>query len=148
MSYQPAAAPPPYPAPPAGPRNGVGTGALVVAVAALVLSWSVVGGAIGGIIAVVLGITGRGRARRGEADNGPIATAGMALGALAVVVGIAAVPVWSGFLRDAGVGEYLSCMEEAIGQSGTSLDPAAQQKCENEFQDRIEHISGLGTARG
>ncbi|MGU3651605.1 DUF4190 domain-containing protein [Mycolicibacterium sp. A43C] len=148
MSYQPAAAPPPYPVRQTGPRNGVGAGALMVAVAALVFSWSVIGGVIGGIIAVVLGVTGRGRARRGEADNGPVAIAGMALGALAVVVGIAAVPVWSGFLGDAGVGDYLSCMEKAIGESGTSLDPAAQQKCENEFRDRIEHISGLGTARG
>lgn len=148
MSYQPVAAPPPHPVRQAGPRNGVGAGALVVAVAALVFSWSVIGGVIGGIVAVVLGVTGRTRARRGEADNGPVATVGMALGALAVVIGIAAVPVWSGFLGDAGVGDYLSCMEKAIGESGTSLDPAAQQKCENEFRDRIEHISGLGTAGG
>ncbi|AMO06635.1 MULTISPECIES: hypothetical protein [Mycobacteriaceae] len=148
MSYQPAAAAPPYPVRQTGPRNGVGAGAFVVAVAALVFSWSVIGGVVGGIIAVVLGVSGRRRARRGEADNGPVATAGMALGALAVVVGIAAVPVWSGFLGDAGVGDYLGCMEKAIGESGTSPDPAAQQKCENEFRDRIEHISGLGTARG
>ncbi|WP_304114590.1 DUF4190 domain-containing protein [Mycolicibacterium bacteremicum] len=142
MSYQPFPAAPPQPGPPAaGPRNGIGTGALVVAVAALVFSWSVIGGIIGGVIAVTLGIAGRGRARRGAADNGPVATAGIALGALAVVIGIAAVPVWSGFLGDAGIGDYVSCMEKA------GPDRTAQTECENAFRDRVEDISGLGTAR-
>ncbi|MGW0162407.1 DUF4190 domain-containing protein [Mycobacterium sp. NPDC003323] len=139
MSFQP-----PYPAhplPPAGPRNGVGTAALVAALGALVFSWSVIGGIAGGIVAVALGLSGRGRARRGEADNEPIANVGIGLGALAVAVGIAAVGVWSGFLGDAGVGDYLGCMESA----GT--DRTAQQQCENAFRDRMEDISGLGTAR-
>lgn len=142
MNYQPFPAAPPYPGPPAtGPRNGIGTGALVVAVAALAFSWSVIGGIVGGVIAVSLGVAGRGRARRGAADNGPVATAGIALGALAVVIGIAAVPVWSGFLGDAGIGDYVSCMEKA------DTDRTAQTRCENDFRDRIEEISGLGTAR-
>lgn len=136
MTYPPA---PPYP--PTRPRNGAGTGALLTAVAALVFSWSVIGGIVGGILAVVFGLAGRGRARRGEADNGPIAAAAIGLGALAVVVGIGAVPIWAGFLGDAGLGDYVTCMESA------STDRTAQQQCENEFRDRIEGLSGLGTAR-
>lgn len=129
------------PMPTSGLRNGAGTGAMVVAVTALVMSWSVVGGIVGGAVAIVLGIAGRGRARRGEADNGPVATAGAALGAVAIAVGIAAVGVWSGFLGDAGIGDYIECME------GAGADRPAQQQCENAFRDRIEDISGVGAAR-
>ncbi|MGU3501923.1 DUF4190 domain-containing protein [Mycobacterium sp. C31M] len=142
MSHPPYLSAPPQPGPPAaGPRNGVGTGALLTAVAALAFSWSVLGGIVGGILAVVFGFAGRGRARRGEADNGPIAAAAIGLGALAVVVGIVAVPIWAGFLGDAGVGDYVTCMESAY------TDRTAQQQCENEFRDRIEGLSGLGAAR-
>lgn len=136
MTYPPA---PLYP--PTRPRNGAGSGALLTAVAALVFSWSVIGGIVGGALAVVFGLAGRGRARRGEADNGPIAAAAVGLGALAVVVGVVTVPIWAGFLGDAGVGDYVTCMESA------ATDRTAQEKCENEFRDRIEGLSGLGTAR-
>lgn len=130
--------PPQYPGyPPAGPRNGLGTWALVLAMLALLFSWSVIGGIVGGSIAVVLGFAGRGRARRGEADNAPIANAGIGLGALAVVVGVVFVPIWIGFFTDAGMGDYVRCMEQA----GT--DRTAQTQCENTFRDRVQQDYGL-----
>lgn len=132
--------PPGYPpAPPTGPRNGLGTWALVTAALALLFSWTIVGGVIGGLIAVVLGFAGRGRAMRGEADNGPIANAGIGLGALAVVVGIAFVPIWLGFFSAAGMGDYIDCMQKA----GT--DRPAQTQCENGFRERVERDYNLGT---
>jgi hypothetical protein len=130
---------PPHPGhpPPAGPRNELGTWALVLAVLALLFSWSIIGGVVGGLIAVVLGFAGRGRAARGAADNGPIANAGIGLGALAVIVGVAFVPIWVGFFTEAGMGDYVRCMEQA----GT--DRAAQTQCENTFRERIERDYGL-----
>ncbi|MCF6390587.1 DUF4190 domain-containing protein [Mycobacterium sp. MBM] len=138
--------PGPYPAPYAphpgypsapGPRNQLGGWALALAMLALLFSWSVIGGIIGGALAVVLGFAGRGRAARGEADNGPIATAGIGLGALAVIVGVAFVPIWIGFLGAAGIGDYVTCVERA----GT--DRTAQQQCENSFRERVEQNYGL-----
>ena len=129
---------PPHPGhAPAGPRNQLGTGALVLAMLALLFSWSIVGGVIGGLVAVVLGFAGRSRAARGEADNGPIANAGIGLGALAVVVGVAFVPIWIGFFTEAGMGDYVRCMEQA----GT--DRTAQTQCENTFRERVEQEYGL-----
>src|SRR5665213_3215703 len=58
-----------YGTPATGVRNGLGTTALVLGVIAVVLSWTVVGGIILGVLAVVFGIVGRGRAKRGEATN-------------------------------------------------------------------------------
>ncbi|CAM3450516.1 DUF4190 domain-containing protein [Mycobacterium frederiksbergense] len=129
---------PPYPGhPPTGPRNQLGSWALVLAMLALLFSWSIVGAVIGGSIAVVLGFAGRGRAARGEADNGPIANAGIGLGALAVIVGVAFVPIWIGFFTEAGMGDYVRCMEQA----GT--DRTAQGQCENTFRERVERDYGL-----
>ncbi|OJZ68640.1 hypothetical protein BRW64_03505 [Mycolicibacterium diernhoferi] len=126
-----------YPVPPTGPRNGLGSAALVLAMLALVFSWSVIGGIAGGALAVVLGAAGRGRAQRGEADNGPIANAGIGLGALAIVVGAAFVPIWIGFLSEAGMGDYIDCMQRA----GT--DRPAQVQCENTFRERIQQDYSL-----
>lgn len=128
--------PAPYP-PPAGPRNELGTWALVLAMLGLLFSWSIIGGVIGGLIAVVLGFTGRGRAARGEADNGPIANAGIGLGALAVVVGVAFVPIWIGFFTEAGMGDYVRCMEQA------GSDRTTQVQCEKTFRERVERDYGL-----
>lgn len=129
---------PPHPGrPPIGPRNELGTWALVLAMLALLFSWSIIGGVIGGAIAVVLGFAGRGRAARGAADNGPIANAGIGLGALAVIVGVAFAPIWIGFFTEAGMGDYVRCMEQA----GT--DRTAQGQCENTFRERVERDYGL-----
>lgn len=133
---------PGYPPPTTGPRNQLGNWALVIAMLALLFSWSIAGGIVGGLIAVILGFTGRGRAKRGEADNGPIANAGIGLGALAVVVGVAFVPIWIGFFAEAGMGDYIRCMERA------GVDRPAQVQCENTFRERVEKNYNLDTMSG
>ncbi|MBV8929624.1 MAG: DUF4190 domain-containing protein, partial [Mycobacteriaceae bacterium] len=69
-----------YSGPPVGPRNGLGIASLVIAIIALVTCASVVLGVILGIVAVVIGFAARGRVKRGEANNGGIAIAGIVLG--------------------------------------------------------------------
>lgn len=73
--------------PPPVARNGFGVTALVLGILGLVTSWFVVG-IVPGVLAVVFGALGRGRARRGEATNGGSAVAGLILGVLAVVIAI------------------------------------------------------------
>lgn len=104
-----------------GPRNGVGTGALVVALVGLVFCWTVLGGVVGGVVAVILGFLGRGRAARGEADNGGVADAGIALGALAIVVSLVFAVIWWTAWRDVGGGDYLDCVLDA-GNDRQAMD--------------------------
>ncbi len=115
-----------------GPRNGTGTAALVVAIAGLAFCWSVVGGIVCGVVAVILGFLGRGRAARGEANNGGIATAGMALGFVAVAVSLAFAVIWAYAWRDAGGTDYLDCAMKA------GNDQKAVQACTDKWLDDIQ----------
>ena len=130
--------PPPHygPPPPVQPRNGLGIASLVLAIIALVTVWSGVGGIVLGLIAVIIGFAARGRAKRGEADNGGVAIAGIVLGALGVVVGAAFIAVWMtlgiSFWKDAGGGDYITCMQKA------GSDRVEQQRCADQFRQNIQ----------
>jgi len=84
-----APAPQPYwglPPSPTHPKNGLGMASLVVAIVALLLSVSVIGGVIFGFVAVIIGLAAHARVRRGEATNGGVAITGIVLGIVAGVV--------------------------------------------------------------
>jgi Domain of unknown function (DUF4190) len=128
---QPYGAYPPVPvAPPK--KDGLGISALIVAILGLLFSWSVVGGVVLGVVAVILGFVGRGRVKAGEASNGGVALAGIILGALAVVVSLVFIAIWYGAFSDIGGSDYLDCVSKA-GQ-----DPRAVESCANQFQDHLE----------
>jgi hypothetical protein len=114
------------------PRNGLGTAALAVAIVGLATCWSILGGVVCGVVAVVLGVMGRGRASRAEADNGAIATAGIALGGLAVVVSLAFVAIWGYAWRDVGGAGYLDCAMRA------GSDQTAVNACTDAWLDEIQ----------
>ncbi len=118
---------------PAAPRNGLGIAALVIAILALVTSFSVAGGVILGSVAVVLGFLGRGRAKRGEANNGGVALSGIVLGALAIVVGLTFIAIWVGLFNEVGAGDYFDCLQQA-GQ-----DSAKVQECSDQFRQSVEN---------
>ena len=122
-----------YTPPPTGPRNGLGVTALVVAIVALVLSFSVVGGIILGIVAVIIGFAGRSRVKRGEANNGGVALAGIILGFLAIIVGLAFIAVWVGVFKEVGATDYIDCLQKA-GQ-----DQQQVQQCADEFKQSVEN---------
>jgi hypothetical protein len=133
-SYPP---PPPVPysgftPPPTGPKNGLGVAALVIAIVALVSVWSVFGGVILGLVAVVIGFAARGRVKRGEATNGGVAIAGIVLGFLAIVVGLLFIPIWIGVFKYVGGTDYVDCLSKA------GSDQNAIQKCADQFRNRIE----------
>ena len=115
-----------------GPRNGTGNGALAVAIAGLFLCWSVVGGIVCGVVAVILGVLGRGRAARGEANNGGIATAGIALGVVAVVASVAFAVIWTFAWRDSGGTDYLDCAVRA------GNDQKAVESCTDNWLNDIQ----------
>lgn len=131
----PAAPPQPYAgygAPPAAPRNGLGVAALVVAIVGLVSSFSIVGGIVLGIVAVVLGFAGRNRVKKGEANNGGIALAGVILGFVGIVVGLGFIAVWVGLFNEVGGGDYVDCLQKA-GQNPTQIE-----QCQDQFRQSVE----------
>ncbi|MCB1263766.1 MAG: DUF4190 domain-containing protein [Mycobacterium sp.] len=122
-----------YPAPPAPLRNGLGVAALVIAIIALVSSFSVAGGIVLGIVAVILGFLGRGRVKRGEANNGGVALSGIILGVVAIVVGLAFIAIWVGLFKEVGAGDYFDCLQQA-GQ-----DRAKVEQCSEQFRQSVEN---------
>lgn len=132
MGSYPPPPPPPYAGypPPTAPKNGIGVAALVVAIIALL---SVVGGVVLGVVAIILGFLGWGRARRGEANNGAVAIAGIVLGFLSIIEAIVVIgfAVW-GFDRAGGT-DYVDCLSKA------GNDEQAIQQCADQFRGRIEN---------
>ncbi len=78
--------PPSYPAgaaPAAMPQNGLGLTALIMGILQFVCL-----GPIGSILAIVFGILGRNKAKKGLANNKGVATAGLVLGIVGLVLSI------------------------------------------------------------
>jgi hypothetical protein len=71
----------------AQPANGLAVAALVVGIVGLVLFWTVWGGLILGILGIVFGAVGISKANRGAPNKG-MATAGLVLGAVALVASV------------------------------------------------------------
>ena len=120
--------PPPYGTMATGPRNGLGTAALVCGILAVVFFWTVIGGVLLGIVAIVLGALGRGRAKRHEANNGGIALAGLILGVIGCVLSLAIVAFGLSVLNSHSGKTLRSCLRDA------GSNAAAQQACTDKFQ--------------
>lgn len=114
-----------YPPSPMGPRNGLGITSLVLAIVALLTVWLVVPAIVLGLAAVIVGFLGRARVKRGTANNGAVAVAGLALGALAVIVGLAFGVIWMVLWKDVG-----DCMQKA------GSDHTKQQQCVDQFRQQ------------
>jgi hypothetical protein len=122
-----------YGQPPVAPKNGLGIAALVVGILSLPAVLTVFGGFVLGLVAIVLGVIGYRRAKKGAATNGGIAIAGAVIGLLGIVLNAALIAfgVW-GFLQVGG-GDYFDCMQQA------GNDTSAQMQCEDEFRGNLEN---------
>jgi hypothetical protein len=106
---------------------------LVVAIIGLVFCWTVVGGVILGVGAIIMGFVARGRVKRGEATNGGVAIAGIVLGFLAIVVSLVFIPIWIGMFEEVGGSNYVDCLSKA------GSDEQAIQKCADQFREHVEN---------
>ncbi|MGB8389295.1 DUF4190 domain-containing protein [Mycobacterium sp.] len=88
---------------PDAPRNQFGVVSLTLGLVALATCWLLVGVPFG-VAAVVTGDIARRRVTRGEANNPRIAVAGIALGVVAILTGLAAIGYYS--WRDAQTPDY------------------------------------------
>lgn len=108
------------------PRNGLGVAALVLGVAAILLSWTVIGGILLGVGALVCGFLGRGRVNRREANNGGMALAGVITGAVGVVIGLIVLVASIAFLASDEGRTYVSCLDDA-GNNQVEVDRCARE---------------------
>ena len=76
------------------PRNEFGVASLILGLVALMTCWLMIGVPFG-IAAVITGDLGRGRVKRGEANNPRTALAGIVLGGVAIVAGLVAIGYWA-----------------------------------------------------
>ncbi|MET7526834.1 DUF4190 domain-containing protein [Streptomyces sp900116325] len=69
-----------------GPANGLGIASMVLGIIAVVgfCMWGL--GVVLGVLALIFGLIGRGRVKRGEATNGGMALAGIILGSIGIVI--------------------------------------------------------------
>jgi hypothetical protein len=116
-----------YGTPATGARNGSGTAALVLGIVAVVLCWSVVGGIVLGILAVIFGIVGRGRANRGEATNRGSATAGIVTGVIGIILAGALIAFGVSILNSTAGKNLQQCLKNANGNK------AAASQCEAQY---------------
>ena len=119
----------PGPGQPAGPpRNGFGIAALTLGLIGAVLFWTVIGGLLLGLLAVVFGILGFRRGRRGQATNGTMAMTGAIIGALALIASGVIVAVGASLLNSGEFSSLKDCLEHAGTQS-------EQKQCQRDFED-------------
>lgn len=111
----------------AQPRNGFGIAAFALGLFALLLSWTVLGGIVLGIPAVIFGVLGRGRARRGEATNGGLSVAGIVLGAIGILIAIVLIVFWVSVLNTPAGQIYRQCLEQSAGNADRI------EQCANQF---------------
>lgn len=128
-------------APPPRPRNGLGLAALILGIVAVLTCLFVIGGVFG-LLAIVLGVLGAGRARRGRATNRGVAIAGIVTGAVGLVVAIVIVVIGGTAFFSLGGGNLVDCVQQAGG------DQAKLQQCSQQVQDQIQQQGQQGGGSG
>lgn len=113
-------------------RNGMGTAALVLGIVGLVLSLFVLG-AVPGVLAIIFGFIGRGRARRREATNGGAALAGIITGMLAVVIAASILALVSSLIGPE-LRKYRDCLSGAqTGEQNSACQELFRRSVEDRF---------------
>lgn len=94
---------------------------------ALLLFWTIIGGIVFGLLALIFGLLGRGRAKRGEATNGGMSIAGVVLGVLGLLFTIGFITLGLLFWNSPTGRDYQQCLEQSAG------DPVKIQQCATEL---------------
>lgn len=123
----------PPPQQPASPSNGAGIAALILGIIGILTVWTIIGGIVFGVLAVILGFIGRSLVKKQRATNGGMSLAGIILGILAVIISIVLVVVGVGIFNKVGGRDLVDCLRDA------GNDSAAVQRCQDEFRENVEN---------
>jgi hypothetical protein len=121
------------PVPPARPVGGGGmaTAALVLGILALITSFTLIGGVLLGLLAIIFGIIGLRRANRGLALGRGRAIAGIILGLLGILVAAALIAVGVSLFNSEEGKNLQDCLKNA-GSDQTQI-----QQCEDQFRGQV-----------
>ncbi|MDH6247826.1 DUF4190 domain-containing protein [Mycobacterium sp. OTB74] len=125
----------------AAPENGMGVAALIVGIIALLSSWTVIGGLALGVLALIFGLIGHSKAKKGLADNGVMAVIGLVLGVLAAVISVVIIVYTVAIFNQLGFSEYMDCSMKANGNQ------LALERCQEQFKSRINEHFGVDSSR-
>lgn len=117
----------PYDGKPAG--KGMAITALVLGILALLFGWTVIGGFLLGLPALVLGLVAASRAKKGRAAGRGMAITGAVLGVLGMIFAGVMIALGVAVLNTDEAQELAQCVERAGG------DSAAVADCESRFED-------------
>lgn len=134
---------------PPQPRNGMGTAALVLGILAILTCWLPIVGFVLGLIAIILGVIGRGRVKKMQATNGGAATTGLVLGVLSMIVNIL-VTLLVGFSLFAFLGlgggqvagQYSECLSNAPNAGNPAQVQQAFEQCNQQLQQQLPQGGG------
>ncbi|MET9375978.1 DUF4190 domain-containing protein [Streptomyces sp. NPDC002992] len=106
-------------APAAGVKrsSGLAIASLVLGIAAILLFWTVFGGIVLGLLALVFGIIGARRARAGGAGHGKMSVIGAILGALGMIASAVILAIGASILNSDEFKNLDDCVEHAKTQS-------------------------------
>ncbi|MFE6038503.1 DUF4190 domain-containing protein [Streptomyces sp. NPDC056452] len=114
-------------------RNGLGTAALVLgiigAVAGLIPFMFWLAGILG-VIALILGLAGRGRAKRGEASNKGVTTFGAVLGLVALILSVV-----GAVLTFKAVDDVVNDINKSVADSSASAKPGGADGAKGDAKD-------------
>lgn len=98
-------------------NNGLAVAALILGVLAVILFWTVVGGVVLGILALIFGIIGARRARGGRAPHGTMSVIGAVLGALGVAGSVVIIAIGASILDSDEFKNFDDCVRQADTKS-------------------------------
>ncbi|MBT2489879.1 DUF4190 domain-containing protein [Streptomyces sp. ISL-96] len=97
--------------------NGPAIAALVLGIAAILLFWTVFGGIVLGLLAVIVGIVGARKARGGRAPHGKMSVIGAVLGALGLIASVVIIAIGASILNSDEFKDFDDCVQQADTQS-------------------------------
>ncbi|MEI7031210.1 DUF4190 domain-containing protein [Streptomyces pratensis] len=110
--------------------NGFAITALVLGLLACLFFWTVVGGLLLGLLAVVFGIIAALRTRQGRAPRRVMAIVGAALGALGLIGSVIVLVIGMSVVNSDEFKNFEDCVRQAEGQ-------AAEDRCTEDFVDEL-----------
>ncbi|MER7515524.1 DUF4190 domain-containing protein [Streptomyces sp. NPDC126499] len=110
--------------------SGLAIASLVLGVAAILLFWTVFGGIVLGLLALVLGIIGARKARRGDGGHGTMSLIGAVLGALGLLASAVILAIGASILDSDEFKNLEDCVEHAKTQ-------AERDACARDFGTKL-----------
>ena len=107
------------------------TAALVLGILAIVTCWTVIGGVLLGLLAIVLGVLAARKARRGEADGHGRAVAGVVTGAVGLLLAVALIAFGVSILNRTSTKNLKHCLKNANGNQ------SAVQQCQQQYKNEV-----------